>query len=742
MDPAVYENMSGVRSTYLALPNSQALLDQLEAPLALQYTPKKDIEELQCLDYNPVKCSCGAIVNPYCTINYNSKSWFCCVCQKNNKFPGFYAQNLDSNALFPELLKENFVVEYEMNSESVEKSRFVFLVDMAMSESNFAALKENLLWVIENTDFDRNEIALMTFSRSMFLYKNTPSNSIAHSIMIPPSANLEQIKKVLYVKTEKGKVLNSAYLKNKYYCSNAETLRKMVDSLEHDFWVTPDSERAQRATGKALDIALDLVYYTGTEGARLMLFTSGPPTIHTGGIAELKIAQFIRKPPDLEDNKDKRAMVDQARKFYNEMATKAVNMRVCVDIFAFSLDEFGLFEMRDLINKTGGLIILNEEFKQNHFKEALAKLFTRNEGGSLNLNGDANLELHCSKELKIRGCIGNCASLKQKNPYGAGTSIGESNTNKWFLGGLDNFSTYTFFFDVNQTVKGKAYSTGHQGFFQFITTYKHNNGKIRMRVATLEKPFLNVGKANEFLNYLDQFCIVSVFAKIAAFRSLEQDSSLVIRYLDKKLIGLMKLFKFGDIIPEQLNIIPQYFYYLRKSNFVKKYASSLDEMVYYRNSIIRQNIDNTLVMIQPQIIEYSLENEEPVPVLPNLSCLKSDVVLLCDTYFNIIIWYGQNVKGWIDEEYHLQEGYEHIKELIDMPEEDMRLILEDRLVVPNKVKAHMGSPSERLIKSKLNPETQDKENSEALETGNFVSDDASLSTFMNRLFQVLNQTNK
>ena len=68
-------------------------------------------------------------------------------------------------------------------------------------------------------------------------------------------------------------------------------------------------------------------------------------------------------------------------------------------------------------------------------------------------------------------------------------------------------------------------------------------------------------------------------------------------------------------------------------------------MVFYRQSLISQNVDNTLVMIQPQIIEYSLNNEEPVPVLPNLSCLKSDVVLLADTYFNIIIWYGNNIKS-------------------------------------------------------------------------------------------------
>ena len=742
MDPASFENQSGIRSTFNALPNNQELLDKMETPFAIQYTPKKDIEDLNALEYNPIRCSCGGVVNPFCKINYHSKSWFCCFCNKSNKFPSHYAQNLSSDYIYPELERENFVIEYELTNKNPEaKSSFLFLIDLAMSEANFKSLKQNIKSVVDEIDFERNEIAIVTFSRNLFVYKSTMTNSVVHSVMIPCDANPASYKKALYVKTEKGKVQNSSYLRSKYFISNKESLEKIIDSLEEDFWTVPDNERAHRATGKALDISLDLLYYTGVVGSRLVLFTSGPPTIMDGRIADIRISEFIRKPPDLEENKEKKTMVDKATKFYKELTTKAVGLRTCIDIFAFSLDEFGLFEMRDLINKTGGLIILNEEFKQNHFKEALQKLFTRNEFGSLNLHSGATLEFHCSNEIKIRGCIGNCKTLNEKNKYDGKVKIGESGTNKWFLGGLDNFSTFTFFFEIHKT-GSKNYPSSHPTYYQFLTYYRHNYGRERLRVVTIEKPFLANNIPSSFLPHLDQFCIVSVFAKIAAFRSLEQDSSLVIRYLDKKLIGLLKLFKTGEEVPDELNIVPQYFYYLRKSSFVKKYASSLDEMVFYRNSILRQNIDNTLVMIQPQIIEYSLDTEEPTPVLPNLSCLKADVVLLADTFFNIIIWYGQNVKGWVDEGYHLQEGFEHIKELIEMPEEDMRLILEDRLIVPNKVKAHMGSPTERLLKSKLNPETKDKEMSEALESGNFVSDDASLSNFMARLFQVINSVGK
>ncbi len=88
-----------------------------------------------------------------------------------------------------------------------------------------------------------------------------------------------------------------------------------------------------------------------------------------------------------------------------------------------------------------------------------------------------------------------------------------------------------------------------------------------------------------------------------------------------------------DGVPDELSLIPQYLYYLRKNSALKTMVSSLDEMAFFKLIVYRENVENCLVIVQPQIIEYSLENEEPIPVLPDLDCMKKEVVLLADTFF-------------------------------------------------------------------------------------------------------------
>lgn len=128
-----------------------------------------------------------------------------------------------------------------------------------------------------------------------------------------------------------------------------------------------------------------------------------------------------------------------------------------------------------------------------------------------------------------------------------------------------------------------------------------------------------------------------------------------------------------------------------------------------------------------------------MPVLPDIECLKKDVILLADTYFCIIIWRGEHIQAWYKQEYHKQEGYEYLDTLLKGPEEDFQLIIEDRLTFPEKIEAWYGSPSERLLKSKLNPEVKKSmiEN-EAVTSGNFVTEDASLSVFMEKLLALVN----
>jgi len=77
--------------------------------------------------------------------------------------------------------------------------------------------------------------------------------------------------------------------------------------------------------------------------------------------------------------------------------------------------------------------------------------------------------------------------------------------------------------------------------------------------------------------------------------------------------------------------------------------------------------------------------------------------------------------------------------LISQPEEDLKLICEDRLIVPIRINAWPGSGGDRVLKSKLNPETEE---GESQENENLITDEATLSKFMNKLLQVINEKKK
>jgi protein transport protein SEC23 len=84
---------------------------------------------------------------------------------------------------------------------------------------------------------------------------------------------------------------------------------------------------------------------------------------------------------------------------------------------------------------------------------------------------------------------------------------------------------------------------------------------------------------------------------------------------------------------------------LRRSQFLHTFNSSPDESEYYRMMMLRENVANTLVMIQPSLMQYSLDTE-PVPVLLDIDSLKDNCILVLDTFFYICIWKGQTIADW------------------------------------------------------------------------------------------------
>jgi protein transport protein SEC23 len=98
-------------------------------------------------------------------------------------------------------------------------------------------------------------------------------------------------------------------------------------------------------------------------------------------------------------------------------------------------------------------------------------------------------EINCSKDIKVQGIIGPCASLEKKGPLCSDTAIGQGHTSAWKMCGLDNNTSICLVFEIAKidTADVVLQSQSNQFYFQFLTYYQHSNGQTRLRVTTLSR---------------------------------------------------------------------------------------------------------------------------------------------------------------------------------------------------------------------------------------------------------------
>lgn len=89
--------------------------------------------------------------------------------------------------------------------------------------------------------------------------------------------------------------------------------------------------------------------------------------------------------------------------------------------------------------------------------------------------------------------------------------------------------------------------------------------------------------------------------------------------------------------------------------------------------MLRENTTNSLVMIQPALLQYSFDEPHPVPVSLDIESLKPDVILLLDTYFQVVVWHGDKIHQWRELGYQEQDNYAHFKYLLEQPMEDVNV---------------------------------------------------------------------
>ena len=132
------------------------------------------------------------------------------------------------------------------------------------------------------------------------------------------------------------------------------------------------------------------------------------------------------------------------------------------------------------------------------------------------------------------------------------------------------------------------------------------------------------------------------------------------------------------------------------------FNNSPDETSFYRACLMREDLTQCLIMIQPILYAYTF-NGPPEPVLLDTSSITPDRILLMDTFFQILIFHGETIDQWKKAKYHEQPEYANFKQLLEAPVTDASEILQTRFPVPRYITTEQGGSQARFLLCKVNP---------------------------------------
>jgi len=81
-------------------------------------------------------------------------------------------------------------------------------------------------------------------------------------------------------------------------------------------------------------------------------------------------------------------------------------------------------------------------------------------------------------------------------------------------------------------------------------------------------------------------------------------------------------------------------YNLRRSSFLQVFNASPDETAFHRVCLYRETVPNMLLMIQPSLLAYSMQ-EQPQAVLLDIASVNPNRILLLDSFFIVLVFYGE-----------------------------------------------------------------------------------------------------
>jgi len=798
-DPAQLEEMSGTRLSFQCWPSSRLEATRCVAPIGALYTPMKKIHPGFCppqaLPYDPIRCSapgCNAVLNPYCQVDFRTKLWTCPFCLQRNHFPPHYAENITESNLPAELIPQYTTAEYELQTVPPQGPPcFLFVLDTCTnSKDELAELADSLTQAL-NLLPGECRVGIITYGTNINVYE-LASDSISKAYVLRGNREYGpgKVGELLgctggrpqpqqpgaapqAVPAGPGQEILNRFLLPSSECSFI--VESILEDIRKDPWPVPNDKRPARATGSALSVAMSLLHLAiPRQGARVMLFTGGPCTSGPGQVVSRLKEEDMRSHADLA--KKVEPLYQPACEFYTKLAnpsaltngkddkkkkTVAPSQPKCayhvVDIFACSLDQVGMLEMRCLVEATGGIMLLGDSFGQSAYQETLKRVFNKypddvpEDGGNMSMAFGATLEVVTSREFKVSGVIGPGTSLNKHGPNVSDLEVGKGGTNSWSLGGLGPETTIAIYFDVTNNGNNPLPESKRR-YTQFLTKYQTSTGKTRVRATTLCGNWYNAPSSKDGApsNFdaqnspvrasFDQEAAAVLTARLAVHQTDTDEVADVLRWVDRSLIRLCS--KFAEYrpddptsfrLPPEFSMYPQFMFHLRRSQFLDVFNSSPDEASRHRYDLIQQNTTNSLIMIQPTLLSYGF-NGPPQPVLLDSDSVTPDTILLLDTFFQVVVFHGETIAAWREEGYQEREEHAAFRQLLEAPQADAGLIMDSRTPVPRFVVCDQHKSEARFLMARLNPTSTHNSDLDGGGTGTKVyTDDVSLRVFMEHL---------
>ncbi|KAL2965707.1 hypothetical protein AAZX31_16G075900 [Glycine max] len=704
------ESQDGVRMPWNVIPGTKQDAQNAVVPVSAVYTPIKHFTSMPLLNYSPLRCrTCRSVLNPFCIVDFAAKIWICPFCFQRNHFPPHYA-SISDDSLPAELFPQYTTVEY--NSDAVGPTNtpsvppvFLFVVDTCVIEEEIGFLRSALAQAVELLP-ENSLVGLITFGMFAHVHElgfgAVPKTYVFKgSKDVTKDQLLEQMsffaKKprpaVGVVAGARDGLSTESISRFLVPASECEfTLNSVLEELQKDPWAVPADQRAARCTSTALSIAASLLgACVPGSAARIMAFIGGPATEGPAPIVSKQLSEPIRSHKDLD--KDSVPHYHNCVKFYDGLSKQLVHQGHVLDLFACALDQVGIAELKTAVERTGGLVVLAESFGHSVFKDSLKRVFQSGDY-DLGLSSNGIFEINCSKDLKVQGIIGPCASLEKKGPLCSDVVIGQGGTSAWKMCGLDKSTSLCLFFDVvrKETPDATMQSTSNQFYFQFLTYYQNNSGQMRLRVTTLSRRWVAGPESiQDLIAGFDQEAAAIVMARQVSFKMETEAEFDPIRWLDKALINLCS--RFGEFqkdtpssfsLSPRLSIFPQFMFHLRRSQFVQVFNNSPDETAYFRMILNRENVTNSVVMVQPSLICYSF-HAGPEPALLDVAAIAADKILLLDSFFTVVIFHGSTIAQWRKAGYHNEPEHQAFAQLLLAPHDDSDLIIKERFPVPRLV---------------------------------------------------------